>query len=74
MSEVRAALLDLAHMVASLASRLTHVNELVPRDDHFIGYCNACVARAGGVHCTMKPGPGGPGVRTHVRKMPTHLQ
>jgi hypothetical protein len=48
-SEVRAAFLDLAHMVANLATRPTHVKELVPGDDHYTGYCDACAAGAGGV-------------------------
>jgi hypothetical protein len=48
-SEVRAAFLDLAHMVADLATRPTHVKELVPGDDHYTGYCDACAAGAGGV-------------------------
>jgi hypothetical protein len=33
-SEVRAAFLDLASMIADLAKRPTHVQELVPGDDH----------------------------------------
>lgn len=33
-SNVRAALLDLAHMVANLARCPTHVQELVPNNDH----------------------------------------
>jgi hypothetical protein len=48
-SEVRAALLDLSHMIASLASHPTHVNELVPSNDHYTGYCDACGAGAGGI-------------------------
>ncbi len=48
-SEVRAALLDLATMVASLSSRPTHVKELIPNDDHYYGYCDACTTGAGGV-------------------------
>jgi hypothetical protein len=48
-SEVRAALLDLANMVAQLGVRPTHVKELVPDDDHYVGYCDACAAGAGGV-------------------------
>jgi hypothetical protein len=48
-SEVRAALLDLATMVTSLASRPTHVKELIPDNDHYYGYCDACATGAGGV-------------------------
>jgi hypothetical protein len=48
-SNVQAAFLDLAHMVAHLATRPTHVKELVPGDDHYTGYCDACAASAGGV-------------------------
>jgi hypothetical protein len=48
-SEVRAALLDLATMVTSLSSRPTHVKELIPNDDHYYGYCDACATGAGGV-------------------------
>jgi hypothetical protein len=48
-SEVRAALLDLATMVTSLAARPTHVKELIPNDDHYYGYCDACATGAGGV-------------------------
>jgi hypothetical protein len=49
LSEVRAALLDLAVMVQSLAKRPTHIKELVPGDDHYVGYCDACATGAGGV-------------------------
>jgi hypothetical protein len=48
-SEVRAALLGLAHMVTQLGARPTHVKELVPNDDHYAGYCDACAAGAGWV-------------------------
>jgi hypothetical protein len=48
-SDIRAASLDLAHMVEDLAHRPTHVKELVPGDDHYTGYCDACAAGAGGV-------------------------
>jgi hypothetical protein len=48
-SDVRAALLDMAHMVTDLAQRPTHVKELVPGDDHYTGYCDACADGAGGV-------------------------
>jgi hypothetical protein len=48
-SDVRAAFLNLAHMAANLAHRPTHVKELVPGDDHYTGYCDACAAGGGGV-------------------------
>jgi hypothetical protein len=48
-SDIRAAFLDLAHMVANLAHHPTHVKELVPGDDHYTSYCDACAAGAGGV-------------------------
>jgi hypothetical protein len=48
-SDIRAAFLDLAHMVEDLAHRPTHVKELVPGDIHYTGYCDACAAGAGGV-------------------------
>ena len=48
-SEVRAALLDLAVLVADLSKRPTHVKELVPGDDHYTGYCDACATGAGGI-------------------------
>jgi hypothetical protein len=48
MSGVQAAFLDLAHMVEHLA-RPTHVKQLVPGNDHYTGYCDACAAGAGGV-------------------------
>jgi hypothetical protein len=48
-SDVRAALLDMAHMISSLAQRPTHIKELVPGDDHYTGYCDACATGAGGV-------------------------
>jgi hypothetical protein len=48
-SEVREALLDLATMVTALGARPTHIKELVPDDDHYVGYCDACAAGAGGV-------------------------
>jgi hypothetical protein len=48
-SEVRASFLDLAHLVATLGARPTHVQELVPNDEHYVGYCDACNAGAGGV-------------------------
>jgi hypothetical protein len=49
LSDVRAALLDLATLVISLAARPTQVKELVPNDDHYVGYCDACATGAGGV-------------------------
>jgi hypothetical protein len=49
LSEVRAALLNLAVMVTALATRPTHIQELVPGDDHYVGYCDACATGAGGV-------------------------
>jgi hypothetical protein len=48
-SDVRAAFLNLAHMAANLAHRPTHVKELVPGNDHYTGYCDACAAGGGGV-------------------------
>jgi hypothetical protein len=36
--ELRAAFLDLAHLVAQLSARATHVKELIPADDHYAGY------------------------------------
>jgi hypothetical protein len=48
-SEVRAALLNLATMVASLSSRPTHVKELIPNNDHYYSYCDACATGAGSV-------------------------
>jgi hypothetical protein len=48
-SELRAALIDLAAMVRSLASRPTHIKELMPGDDHYTGYTDACASGAGGV-------------------------
>jgi hypothetical protein len=48
-SDVRAAFLDLAHMVANLVRPPNHVKELVPGDDHYTGYCDACAAGAGGM-------------------------
>jgi hypothetical protein len=48
-SELRAALIDLAAMVRTLANQPTHVKELIPGDDHYTGYCDACASGAGGV-------------------------
>jgi hypothetical protein len=48
-SELRAVLIDLAAMVCSLTSRPTHIKELIPGDDHYTGYCDACASGAGGV-------------------------
>ena len=36
-------------MVTSLAARPTHVKELIPKDDHYYGYCDTCKTVAGGV-------------------------
>lgn len=48
--DVRAALLDLRQLVATLAARPTHVNEiLVPEAPDYIGYCDASAFGAGGV-------------------------
>jgi hypothetical protein len=33
----------------ALATRPTYVKELVPIDDHYIGYCDACTAGASGI-------------------------
>jgi hypothetical protein len=48
-SEVRHALLDFAVVIRDLASRPTHVNELVQQDLHYTGYCDASAFGAGGV-------------------------
>jgi hypothetical protein len=48
-SEVRAALLDLKHIVLSLATRPTHVSELVEHEAEMAGTCDASAAGAGGV-------------------------
>lgn len=48
-SEFRAALLDLATMVTSLSAQPTHVKELIPKEDHYYRYYDACVTGAGGV-------------------------
>jgi hypothetical protein len=48
-SEVRHALLDLASLVADLASRPTKIKELIPGLDAYRGYCDACAAGTGGV-------------------------
>jgi hypothetical protein len=55
-SEVRAALLDLAVFVQDLATTPTHVKELVPGDDHYVGYCDACATGAGGVWISGEAG------------------
>jgi hypothetical protein len=55
-SEVRAALLDLAVLVSDLSKRPTHVKELVPGDDHYAGYCDACATGAGGVWMSGEAG------------------
>ncbi len=48
-SEVRAALLDLKHLILSLASRPTHVSELVEYEPDVAGTCDASSAGAGGM-------------------------
>ena len=48
-SEFRAALLNLATMVTSLSAQPTHVKELIPKEDHYYRYYDACVTGAGGV-------------------------
>jgi hypothetical protein len=48
-SEVRAALLDLKHVILSLASRPTHVSELVEHEPQMAGTCDASSEGAGGV-------------------------
>lgn len=48
-TEVRAAMLDLRTLVRDLATRPTHVRELLPGDDHYVGNCDACATGAGGV-------------------------
>jgi hypothetical protein len=48
-SETRAALLDLRHIILSLASRPTHVSELVEYEPELAGTCDASSAGAGGV-------------------------
>jgi hypothetical protein len=48
-SKARAALLDLRHLILTLASRPTHVSELVEYDPELAGTCDASAARAGGV-------------------------
>jgi hypothetical protein len=55
-SEVRAALLDLAVLVQDLCKRPTHVKELIPGDDHYTGYCDACATGAGGVWMSGEAG------------------
>jgi hypothetical protein len=47
--EVRAALEDLCTLLRILATRLTHVRELVPDMPQYVGYHNAAADRAGGV-------------------------
>ena len=48
-SKVRAALLDIYAMFISLSKRPNHVKELIPNDNHYCGYCDACATGAGGV-------------------------
>jgi hypothetical protein len=47
--ETRAALLDLRHIVLSLAHRPTHVSELVEYEPELAGTCDASAAGVGGV-------------------------
>jgi len=47
--EVRHALLDVANVIQNLASRPTHVNELVQQLLNYAGYCDASAFGAGGV-------------------------
>jgi hypothetical protein len=48
-SESRAALIGMRILILDLADRPTHVLELVPGDDLYVGYCDACATGAGGV-------------------------
>jgi hypothetical protein len=48
-SEVRAALEDLCTLLRILASRPTHVRELVPDMPQYVGYHDAAAEGAGGV-------------------------
>jgi hypothetical protein len=48
-SEVRAALLDLRHLVLTLAARPTHVSELVEYEPEMAGTCDASATGAGGI-------------------------
>jgi hypothetical protein len=48
-SEIRAALEDLCTLLCILASRPTHVQELVPDMPHYVGYHNAAADGMGGV-------------------------
>jgi hypothetical protein len=48
-SESRAALIDLKHLIQSLASRPTHVSELVEYEPELAGTCDASAMGAGGV-------------------------
>jgi hypothetical protein len=48
-SEARAALLDLRHLILTLASRPTHVSELVEYEPELAGTCDASATGAGGV-------------------------
>jgi len=47
--EVRHALLDVANVIRDLASRPTHVKELVQQLLNYTGYCDASAFGAGGV-------------------------
>jgi hypothetical protein len=48
-SEARAALIDLKHLILTLAALPTHVSELVEYDPEIAGTCDASAAGAGGV-------------------------
>ncbi len=48
-SPVRYALLDMAGVIRDLASRPTHVSELVQGPLDYVGYCDASAWVAGGV-------------------------
>jgi hypothetical protein len=43
-------------LVGDLSKQPTHVKELVPGDDHYTGYCDACATRAGGVWMSGETG------------------
>jgi hypothetical protein len=47
--EVRHAIIDIATVIRDLASRPTHVSELVQKDLDYVGYCDASAFGAGGV-------------------------
>jgi hypothetical protein len=41
-------------MVENLALQPTHIKELVPGNDHYTGFCDACAARARGAWLSCK--------------------